>query len=445
MKLKFQGKNVIYVFVLVVIVIFFFGGYYFYEKYFRQDQYNEFLSLGTKVQEVEGDTISVDLEIVDFIERNCKLKFCIMGDCNNSLSLPCEKLDKRSLYVGPGRYKVEIFFELVEFSVAIDPIKENIKQWNFEPLKPSPLLNKEDLLFGMENLLEKYYLWEISTIPVSQKNSTIADWFKSKEVSLNHDYLKSLLLLFELSEKLETDNFRNYFQREIEYLNLNKKEIIDTYNRRSPYPEAYILELVDLGLDEDYISLINEDIIGEDKLQEYIPDLGREPLLLSGKSSYTVEYLGIVYHSDNYRLFRKYSKEKLSNYSYNRMLEIYKNSEFVLHGLCSLSYANEDIVEPEKLRDKLEEVFSNSKKELIEENLYELLICDLYLRDNDMAIASLDERIREVVNLNVLEIEGMSFITRNLLAEEHNNPMGAIVITTYNLIDNLSYLLYELR
>jgi len=241
------------------------------------------------------------------------------------------------------------------------------------------------------------------------------------------------------------------FDRELEYLNLNKVEIIkenshilyeDTQIKYIRYPEAYILRLVDLGLDKDYLLFIDNFLIPEYSESTLLLDLDKDPLLLMGSAVYSEGYLNLVRYSDYSRVFRDYGRDELANYAKNKMIEVYEDSGFTINGLCSLVHSNQDVIAPLKMKRQLEQILLNDNWELIEGNLYELLMCDLYAKNNEIKIRGLDDGIQGALELNTIKVGDNLFVVRSHATEGQDEVMS-LDTPTYSLLDNILYLLYE--
>jgi hypothetical protein len=362
--------------------------------------------------------------------------------------MPCGKLRSMN-YSGPGEYSISLEFE--PSGGIFSPDKRPLKSWKLETIRE----NEEDLVFGdsfLRTLMrEGFYMWEVYSIPVSIFDDSLRFRSFYEDVSLNYDYTKALYLLGKSSQTEEGFLSKQIFEREVEYLNSNKEEIIKKNSHISyeggkvqyiMYPEAYILELVELGLDKDYLLLLEDFLVPDYNNFTFSFDFNKEPLLLTESEVYSVEYLDLIRYSDYYWIFKEHGREELADYSHSKMVEIYNNSGFVAYGLCSLGYSDNTLFGSEELKKKLEVIFSTDKKELVEGNIYELLMCDMYAKKNELNIEGLDNAISEALRLQMIEVDNSYFIVRGLSSKGTDLETPSAIIK-YNFIDNLMYLLYE--
>lgn len=412
--------------------------FYLYERFLMADDY-DILQESRALFKTEEEIVftSVPTQIVDLDEEDCKPNYCIFNNCTYTFEFTCKTFEGE--YDGPGEYIVVV--ELENRKPSLLNNKKKLKSWRLEKIESKDLA-VDAYLLGLQNLLKDEYLWRVFSSPLPPSLSPIKSWFKSDKVLLRGDYLKSVYLLANLSEQLGDEGLHASLEKEIAYLNLNKDQILRE-TKSLTYPDAYILELIELGLNEDYRSLIDGFVIQENKEPVFTFDSNKQPLLLNENTVYTKEYLDMVRYSDYYRIFRKYEEEDLANYSLSKMIEIYNDSEFVIYGLCSFAYADEELVKPVGLEERLEEMFSNDKKELIEGNIYELLMCNLYAKEANIEINGLDNKIHEALESNTINVDGNSFIVRELSVVEDGDATSNLDLVVYNLLDNLMYLLYE--
>jgi len=388
--------------------------------------------------EEENIFTSVPIRIMGLEEENCKPNYCIFSDCTYTFDFTCKTFEGE--FDGPGQYVVVVEFK----DRSLFPLnkinkKKKLKNWRIEKIElKDPDVNS--YLSGLRSLLKTEYLWRVSSLPLPPSLPSMKDWLKSDKVFLGGDYLKSVYLLGELSEKLEDEELRSFFKREIQYLNSNKEQILSEVFLT--YPDAYILELIELGLSEDYRTLIEDFVIQEQKEPVFSFNFNKQPLLLTENIVYSKEYLEMVRYSDHYRIFKEYGEMDLANYLLNKVGGIYSSSEFVVYGLCSFAYADQKLIKASGLEEKLEEVFSNDEEELIEGNIYELLMCDLCVKKKIIEIKSLDNKIQKALESSTINVDENAFIVRKL-SVENEDASSSVDPVAYNLLDNLMYLLYE--
>ena len=441
------------VYVIFSLLLLALGAYYIYERFFLKDEYLKiaesrvfFEADLTDLHSGEPVLTSIPIRLTSFDESDCRLKYCFLSNCSYIFDMGCASF--RGGYDGPGYYRLRVEFQDRKKRFLYNT--KVLKNWQLE------LVDRKDFspdryLQGFKDLLSEEYLWRMSSVPISPVSSSVEDWFKNEKVFLSNNYLKSLSLLPELAEVLMDEELIAIFDRELEYLNLNKVKIIkenshilyeDTQIKYIRYPEAYILRLVDLGLDKDYLLFIDNFLIPEYSESTLLLDLDKDPLLLMGSAVYSEGYLNLVRYSDYSRVFRDYGRDELANYAKNKMIEVYEDSGFTINGLCSLVHSNQDVIAPLKMKRQLEQILLNDNWELIEGNLYELLMCDLYAKNNEIKIRGLDDGIQGALELNTIKVGDNLFVVRSHATEGQDEVMS-LDTPTYSLLDNILYLLYE--
>lgn len=414
------------------------------EKFYLKDDFFYFYSLSSGIypegDDVDGGSFFMELRVDSYEcgEKECILNYCILNDCKYEIRLPSDRF-RGQKYQGAGNYIVNLNFENYKFSLSH---KRFLKDWTLEIVEGKEP-ERENFLLGIKDLFKENYLWQRYSIPVPSRPSTTEQWFVNNKLFFTNDYFKSLYLLGKLSEKLEDGELRQLFEREIKYLNSNKSRLIKE-NKYLPYPEAYILKLIENGLSKEYSSLVDEYVIPDYHTYSTTIDLGEESLPSTEGSLYSEEYLDLVRYSDYHRIFEEYELQELSKYSYNKMLEAYEKSNFVTYGLCSLVYSSGNLISSELLKEKLEHIFSNNENELIEENLYELIKCSLYFEKLGMRVSGLDNAVERALEVSKVDAGGNSFVVRRLPADREGSiGEGSFVINNcYESVDNLFYLLY---
>jgi hypothetical protein len=432
--------------VLILFVLFFGELYLVYERFYIKDEESAFLSLNTNFYLEEDTTensysMRVNVYSHNCNEKSCILNYCVLNNCEYYIELPLDKF-RGEEYQGVGKYIINLSFENYKLTISN---KKFLKEWTLKIVGEGEA-KIEGYLLGIKELFEEKYIWESFSIPIPPNSYTTEKWFVQKKISFTNDYFKSVYLLGELAKRLGDAELEMFFLREINYLNSNKKELIDE-NKDLIYPEAYIFKLVENGLSEDYLILLDTYEIQDYDADTMIVDLGEEFLLDSEKlgSPYSREYLDVVRYSDYYTIFKEYELKELSDYVYYKMLDVYTSSELVTYGLCSLVNSERNLVKAELLKERLEYLFSNNAEDLIEKNLYELVVCGLYFNNLELKVSGLDYAIEQALNMQKVLVGKNSFIVRALPADGKDKVFeGPVVINNFNLVDNLTYLLYSL-
>lgn len=419
--------------VFFIIILLYLGYYYFYLENWASRISSEL--------NMDVYSSSQELYISEFKEESCHFNYCSLNNCGNVAHFPCERLKGR--YVGKGFYNIRFYLE----NYLLYPFgkKKKIVSWKLERIDAVELsgiekTNIEEYVNNLKKFLENNYLWEIYSIPISESNFSCDDLFLLQNVKLDFEYTKSLILLQKLSEKKGDAQLKTYFEREILYLN-NNMDLVLSENRSLDYPEAYILKLIDYGLNDKYLSLIqNFDFsVDESSVIEYDINLEGGTLLGYSGQTYTREYEDLIRYADYYRVFDEYGYKGLSEYSFKTMLTLYDSLEYGSPGLCSLVYNTGDSYMDEDILNKLEELFANDKLELFETNIYELLMCKSLMKREGHEHDNLNSVIRELVKNVTYEAGDTKFLVRGEVAGEDNKGQFAIIV--YNSLNNLMYIL----
>jgi hypothetical protein len=402
---------------------------------FLKDEEITFSFSNKDIQLDENSTI--ELNIANFNTDNCTVTYCELNNCDKSVQLPCKTLSTND-FNGLGMY--EIHSDFGSYLLYPWSEKQQLKNWSIESIDSQVEQSSYiEYLNALKLLLKEKYLWEVSSIPLSQNVSSFDNFFKLETVNLNWEYTKSLYNLNILSTKLKDDDLVNIFNKEIDYLNKNRQDIIETTSLLIPNP--YILELTKEGLSEDFLSL-NSNFSVPNYFDETLnPNAEYKNIQLANtKDLYDSDYQDLVMWADFYKIFKESGNTELANYSKSQMFNIYTNTKFSLYGLCSVLNADPDSLPFEELKNKLEPIFSNDETELIEINIYELMMCKEISAKNNQEIEGLDKSVSKLLDSVSLDIDGNLIIVRGLSPIEQQES-GPNLIINYNLLDNLLFLM----
>jgi hypothetical protein len=118
------------------------------------------------------------------------------------------------------------------------------------------------------------------------------------------------------------------------------------------------------------------------------------------------------------------------------------NSIESLNGICTLAYSDQDLIEGTELRNKFENVFGDTTTQLIEGNLYELVMCKKYVNTNDLEIEGLEQSIDNVLDVSTSRV-GEYFFIMGGTSTSGENIEELPTIKSFSLLDNLMYILSE--
>ncbi len=413
----------------ILLLLFYFLLYFFVIDSRHQNLLEVQRSLGTKNE-------SYELIVSDFETDHCQITYCVFNNCNNVISLPCVKLEKNE-FNGYGNYRLEL--NVGKHVLYPWGDKKVIKSWEVVDLNNTQQeKNLDAYVFSLKEMLSNYYLWQVYSIPISDSNLDFRNLYTLEQVSLDFDYTKSLYLLFLLVDNYEDQELKDIWQKEISYLNKNIDDIL-AHNQERTFPEAYLVKLVNLGLDEGYLILLeNFEVSNSDVKQEVNYDNSQEAMLLN-RELYSKNYKHIIRYVDYYKIFLEHDYYNLAQYSYNEAIRMYNSSQYSVYGICSLQYSIRGLIENSMLKNKLKDILTDSELNLIEGNIYELLMCKKFAEEEGINIIGLDSRITDILQNLSLNVDDKTVLVRGLSpTKDLDNEVYTIV--TYNSLDNLMLL-----
>lgn len=430
-------KNNLRILLFVFFSLLFILLYSLYSRFVLEDERLDYHSKMSRINTIQENSIEVD--ILNFSEDNCEIKYCKFGNCENEWSLPCDKLQDND-FVEEGEYEVSLSFE----AYPLFPLssKQRFKSWSIKNIVKSPgekegSIATENYLNAVKALLGDNYIWEIASVPMIMHINSIDQFYKQEDFKLPNGYFKSLFLLRELEEKYNEKEFGRFLEREITYLNSNVETISQQENS---FPDPYILKLLGLGLDESYISLVERNVPETDDEEiNFVFEKGP----LATEEVYSVEYENFILYSEMSNILEDFDRKELSNYYLNQRASIYNNSSFDIYGLCSLAKFEDNSEIVDNIIPVLEEVLTDKEKYLIELNTIELLNCNYVSGKYNKEITGLDNAIRDSLIHRTVNIDNNSFIIRAItLCTPFNDCDDFFYV--FELIDNLEFLLlYE--
>jgi hypothetical protein len=419
---------------VAVLVILLLGGlYFFYQNNILEDEalnYERyFVNLG--LQEFRDENSIESINITNFNTENCTIDYCILNNCNNAITLPCSK-EQGNEFEGGGFYKVNLNFSnylLFPFSG-----KEKLVSWAITKNSADlGSLDAESYLLGIKEILKDHYVWETLSVYVNDKTKEPDSWVYNSDFKLSHRYLKSIYLLNELSIKHEDSELEGFVTREIDYINSKKEELI---SKQYPYPFSYILELIDLGLDNDFVELYNQNSYLRTNEIEFNPNYEINSTIGSVQEL-EGPFNQLIFFAENSVIFNKFGYEDLSNYFYYKMVELYNSYDFGVLGLCSVSNLGFEEVDKKLLLDNLEELYSDESR--IKSNIYEIAQCNSFIQNEDSDTGVLADSINEVIINSTVKIREASYFLDIYSVLEEDDLLEGIIIK-YKLLPNLIYL-----
>jgi hypothetical protein len=417
---------------LTVIVIFLSGIYFYYQNNFLEDEYRSYSSqlVNSGYREFENSN-SVILNIESYDKSNCELQYCILNDCNNKLVLPCSK-EQSNEFTEEGTYELLISFRrypLFPFSKV-----QTLKKWSIEEVPENNTeISSQNFLNSIKNILEEHYIWKAISIVVNDKNSGPQSWIFNSDFSISYDYFKSIYLLNDIANRLDDDELKRFVSKEIEYINQNKGELL---NKRYNHAEAYIVKLIEIGLEEDFLKLYDNFNYLDTRDVVFEPNYSN--ILAENEDLDIVNYSNLVKYVDYKNIFSKEGYEDLSNYYNYLAIDSYNSSNLGIYGLCSLINLGFEGVDNEELIKKLNEEYSKDDS-VFSFNISDSIQCKKFISAISPSEENLLERISLLIDRSTLTIDDSSYIidksTINITDTDEK-----YVFLTYNLLNNLLYI-----
>ncbi len=425
-------KKKIYIIATVAIVVLFL--YFSYYLLFLEDEYQKFLiEYGLELD----NNSSIQLTVSDVGEDG--LTYCILNDCSYSLPLSSKNLLQND-FDGWGEYRVTI--EVSKYLLYPWGSKKCIKSWSLEKINSAQAVpNSKELLTSIKVLLNNYYVWEVYSIPTVPNPTREDNASYQEKPNLNFDYTKSLYLIHQIAQEKKDQELDDVFDKEISYLNENREDIMENYEDYI-IPSAYILKLVDQGLDQEYLSIFEESTVPtyyEESLEKSVEE--KTPVSIVESSPQSIKYQNLIQYADYFNIYTEYDMEEFADYSYNQMIVLFNNMES-LNGVCTLAYSNQGLIDSNDLKRTLEDIFSNETTQLIEGSLYELVMCKKYSEMKGVEIGGLDKALDTVLYISTSNIEEYSFVMRGV-STSGNNIEELLTIRNFSLLDNLMYIWSE--
>ena len=429
-------KNIIIISSISVLLLIFLS-YFGYYIFLLKDEFPLYMQKLPSITKREaGKRMSLEINVYDWNKENCEISYCLLNSCDNKITLPCDKMIKNT-FQEKGIYTLSLNFE----KYPLFPLsKTYLKNWEVtreEDIKE--VISRENYLNGVIEVLKNHSLRQGYACLIPREGDTVDEWLCDEENSFNNDYLKSIYLTYELGTKLKNETLLSYVKDEIDYLNKNREEIL---KKGIIYPEAYILKLIDIGLNEGYKEIIDNFVVTNTQKQ-VIEDHDFMPLVSINSEIYSKSYSEIVRYGDYHKIFEEYKESELSNYYSNELIREYNVSEYVLYGLCTVGYSLSDSKTFKYVKEKLEDSIREGEEVLILDGVPELLMCDKYAKLMKSEIVGVDGIIKNAVNKASFEMDGNGFIITASTSCPGEEEICSHILLNYRLVDNLMYLLYE--
>ncbi len=424
-------KKIILIFLLALLIA---SGVYLYFLNTLKDEKDIYKQrFETVTQHIEENQLVIELYIEKFDKDTCEIKYNNLA-IKDVLKVPCTKIVKNE-FNSSGIYKIDITFKKYNLFPGKGYTIDEMQIISNNQTISSPVYS--EYFNGVKHMLSQYSIQEnVGCITGGVTRDKII-WGCNDSKDLTEEYLQLTYLTYQVAKKYDDKELYEYVNREIEYINNNysKEDLRVEYK-----PNAYLLKLVEIGLDESFTE--GYDAFDADSLQfmDFAEiKLNKDFTNLSLESeSFSIEYRDIVQYSNNSKLFDEIGMDKGYSKSHqNMMIETYNESDLLLNGLCTIAYTTENEEIYKFLKPKIEEVIKNEIDTAITRNFVELNNCFLASQLFNSPIESLEDTVKELIRHTTVTNESGAFIVSSVSLED-----SELKLMSYQLRDNLIYLLY---
>lgn len=439
MSISLRKKTILIISIFLIPLTLYILFYIFFVK----DEYTSFLTSIPNLVSIERDNydLNLTLEINDVVLKKCvySIGYSMYFGNQEILYLPCNKLLENN-YSSEGNYLVNVKFGRSKYypeKILGKNLKKELTGWGIYKIEEE----KTELLSiqyveGIKEVLSKHSFRAGLICLVNSTTSKPASWICNSGDYFSNNYLKSIYLASELAKKYNDLELKSLVNKEIEYLNLNAEKIL---KQEFSFSEAYILKLVDIGLDKSYLKII-EDFDIPAIIQENQLNMVNDKAVLSREfSNNGRDYLNIIRYSDYVKIFSEYNYVELKNYYLNELINIYNKSNSGIIGLCAIGYATDNIEYASRVNEQLLKERKESSM-----GVSEYLVCMQYLKQIGSTNTKIWEQLKEIVSNSTITIEEKLYLVETDISiyDDKSSNINAY-ITQFNLLDNLTYILYE--
>ncbi len=375
-----------------------------------------------------------EIYIKSYDSEECILKTCILNECDNTINLPCPKLNINE-YDKTGRYEIRLDFSkntLFPFSK-----KEKLISWSlFSLSEEENLTEKNKIVKGIKDVLKDHYIWEASSVVMSNSmDQDPTEWIYNSSFGVSHEYLKAIYLLEQLAVHLDDEELNTFVKKEIEYLNNEGKWFV---NKRYPDAFAYILELVDSGLDAESLEIYKQFQNLDRKEVKLEPNYSGDDITSNEEDEYNEsDYNDMIMYADNYKIFDNHGYDELARFYRIVTAEVYKSSNFGLIGLCHFANLGFEEIESEKLTDRIVAEYTKEDS-IVFNNLHESIQCLKYLQEGNSSQVETIQKIENLITNSTITLDDSSYVfNAKRIYRDQEDP--DFLILRYNLLNNIEY------
>lgn len=428
-----KNRNLKILFLTITFLILTLIVYIVYYVFFLKDEYYSY-SINSIFSTSTNTVLTGEIFIYNYKEDSCEVSYCIYNECNNALTLPCRE-------IALNEFEEDAFYEIqLNFSYYnVLPIgKRFLNDIYISRSKFKSLPSKDSYISGVKKLLNDFTIRRAYSCFIPMDNLH-EDFYCEKDLTLENNYLQSIYLTYILGEKIGDRELIEYAQDEIFYLNTNKDTIL---NGVIKYPEAYILKLVELGLDMGYLEIIDNFNIPTYEAEE-LRYKDETPILSTEEKSYIKNDRTLFLYSDYALLFKEYNRIDLANYFKYELIHYYNALQYDLYPLCTIANTYSDERLDSYLEEKFETAISESNNLLLLNSFQELLKCKEYFKKKDIDVRNLNISFDDILRKSTIEFEGNSYLVDASYSCSEESAECENIRLDFDLLTNLKYILYE--
>lgn len=416
--------------VISLFAIFLGGIYIYYQNNFLENTYSTYINTLARsgYSEIQDDD-TVELYVQYYDTTKCEIQYCVLNNCDNKITLPCSKSSFNN-YSQPGNYILTL--EPRKYPVFPLSDAQKLKGWSLENLTEEINNQEKNYIDNLKSVLRDHYIWESVSLVIRDKTEEPENWIYNTTFNFSHEYIKSVYAINLLAQKMRDEGLKDIVEKEIKYLNENKEDVL---SKRYDYAEPLLLELVKVGLDNDFLSIYERyDYLNYD-------DVSLEPKYLIENDTMDFRtYNDIVKYADAKYYFDKNDYDELSQFYNYKTIEEYNSSDLGLIGLCALKNRGFDSIDADELLGKLKEEYTKVNSSLFS-NLYENIQCLTLVSATYPEEIELIGQINSVITNSSVDIDGVTYLL-NIQGLEIEDTEQRQLLVKYNLLDNIEYI-YE--
>ncbi len=416
-------------------------GYVSIYWFLLKDEYTKYLFQIVSLENIQepNTKISTRIKIYKYENETCKITYYILNNDYKNITFPCDKLKKND-YTNEGQYKINIYFDsypLYPGSFLGMNLRKRLDSWEIiKSEESSPMNSSSEYIKGIKEVIEQKTFMESLSCLIPSNSFSLEKWICNKGDYLTNDYLQSLYLSYELGLELNDEDFKRYVVDEINYLNSNMQAILEGVHI---YPEANILKLVNIGLNKEFLDIIDrnnipkESGIFENIKLEFNHCFGEENIS-------NTDILSLEKSLEYAKIFKEFNYTQLSNYYLNELYRINTEVSPNFTALCYIGSATRDV----EIANYVSDCINEEKNRLGIESLSfeELYTCSQFLGEMNLDIRKIGGYLFDKVQKATITYKGNSFFvdrSSSIFVEGKTSPEFPL---NFKILNNLKYIHY---